>query len=77
LGFCGLFHRKGQDVSADNWFPSRNRMVMEVIATTIGVVGASILISRIPFIKALVDGNSIWSLTSGASSGTTSTTTTQ
>jgi hypothetical protein len=60
--------------SADNWFPSRNRMVMEIIATTIGVVGASILISRIPFIKALVDGNSIWSLTGGASS-TTSTTT--
>jgi hypothetical protein len=50
-------------------------MVMEIIATTIGVVGASILISRIPFIKALVDGNSIWSLTGGASSSTTSTTT--
>jgi hypothetical protein len=52
-------------------------MVMEIIATTIGVVGASILISRVPFFKALVDGNSIWSLTNGASSGTTSTTTTQ
>lgn len=57
--------------SNDNWFPSRNRMVMEILATTIGVIGASILISRIPFIKALVDGNSIWSLTNGASSTTT------
>ena len=57
--------------TGDNWFPSRNRMVMEIIATTIGVVGASILISRIPFIKALVDGNSIWSLTNSASSTTT------
>ena len=56
---------------ADNWFPSRNRMVMEIIATTIGVVGASILISRIPFIKALVDGNSIWSLTNSATTSTT------
>jgi hypothetical protein len=56
---------------ADNWFPSRNRMVMEIIATTIGVVGASILISRIPFIKALVDGNSIWSLTNSATTTTT------
>lgn len=59
--------------TTDNWFPSRNRMVMEIIATTIGVVGASILISRIPFIKALVDGNSIWSLTNSATT-TTSTT---
>ncbi|MFM0206939.1 hypothetical protein PQQ96_05970 [Paraburkholderia sediminicola] len=57
--------------TGDNWFPSRNRMVMEIIATTIGVVGASILISRIPFIKALVDGNSIWSLTNSATTSTT------
>lgn len=48
-------------------------MVMEIIATTIGVVGASILISRIPFIKALVDGNSIWSLSNSASTTTTTT----
>ncbi len=60
--------------TGDNWFPSRNRMVMEILATTIGVVGASILISRIPFIKALVDGNSIWSLTNSASTTTTTTT---
>ncbi|CAE6746586.1 hypothetical protein SAMN02787142_1245 [Burkholderia sp. WP9] len=59
--------------TGDNWFPSRNRMVMEILATTIGVIGASILISRIPFIKQLVDGNSIWSLTNGASSTTTTT----
>jgi hypothetical protein len=57
--------------TGDNWFPSRNRMVMEILATTIGVVGASILISRIPFIKALVDGNSIWSLTNSATTSTT------
>lgn len=60
--------------TGDNWFPSRNRMVMEILATTIGVIGASLLISRVPFIKALVDGNSIWSLTNPASA-TTSTTT--
>jgi hypothetical protein len=47
-------------------------MVVEIIATTVGVVGASILISRIPFIKALVDGNSIWSLSSGNSTSTNS-----
>ena len=59
--------------TGDPWFPSKNRMVMEILATTIGVVGASILISRIPFIKALVDGNSIWSLTNSASATTTTT----
>lgn len=46
---------------------------MEIIATVIGVVGASILISRVPFIKKLVDGNSIWSLTN-PNADTTSTT---
>jgi hypothetical protein len=47
-------------------------MVMEILATTIGVIGASLLISRVPAIKALVDGNSIWSLTN-PSAATTST----
>jgi hypothetical protein len=61
--------------AGDNWFPTKNRMVMEIIATTIGVVGASILISRVPFFKNLVDGNSIWSLTGGASASTSTTTT--
>lgn len=55
------------------WFPTNERMVMEIIATVIGVVGASILISRVPFIKKLVDGNSIWSLTN-PNADTTSTT---
>lgn len=55
----------------DNWFPSRNRMVMEILATTIGVIGASILISRIPFIKALVNGNSVWALTNPTAATTT------
>jgi hypothetical protein len=50
-------------------------MVMEIIATTIGVVGAAVLISHIPKLAALVNGNSIWSLTNNTTGPTSPTST--
>lgn len=55
-------------MASEAWFPSPRRMTLEIIATVIGVVGASILISRVPAIKALVDGNSVWALTNPSAS---------
>ncbi|WP_196774516.1 hypothetical protein [Burkholderia cepacia] len=36
-------------------------MSQEVIATTVGVLVAAWIISKVPAAKKLVDGNSIWS----------------
>jgi hypothetical protein len=59
----------------DRWLPTYKRMTMEVIATMVGVIGASLIISRIPAIKALVDGNSIWALDNPNASGTSTSST--
>lgn len=43
-----------------SYLPTRFRLSQEIIATTVGVIVAAWLISKVPSIKALVDGNSIW-----------------
>lgn len=47
--------------SPTSYLPSRFRLSQEIIATTVGVIVAAWIISRVPSIRALVDGNSIWS----------------
>ncbi|WP_189595295.1 hypothetical protein [Trinickia symbiotica] len=43
-----------------SYLPSLPRLSQEVIATTVGVLVAAYLISKVPAWKKLVDGNSIW-----------------
>ncbi|MBX3766556.1 MAG: hypothetical protein QM625_22695 [Ralstonia sp.] len=45
------------------YLPTKQRLAQEVIATTVGVLVAAWIISKVPRFKALVDGNSIWALT--------------
>lgn len=44
-----------------SYLPSRFRLSQEIIATTVGVLVAAYIISKVPAMKKLVDGNSIWS----------------
>ncbi|MEN2471062.1 hypothetical protein [Burkholderia sp. GS2Y] len=44
-----------------NYLPTWPRLSQEVIATTVGVLVAAWIISKVPAAKKLVDGNSIWS----------------
>lgn len=46
--------------SSNSWLPSKYRISQEIIATTIGVLVAAWIISKVPAMKALVDGNTIW-----------------
>ncbi len=60
-GICGLFQPIGLDVSTSNsYLPSRFRLSQEIIATTVGVLVAAYIISKVPAFKKLVDGNTIW-----------------
>ncbi|WP_321797116.1 hypothetical protein [Burkholderia sp. BCC1988] len=43
-----------------SYLPSRYRLSQEIIATTVGVLVAAWIISKVPSLKALVDGNTIW-----------------
>jgi hypothetical protein len=47
-------------MSTPSYLPTRHRIAQEIIATTIGVIVAAWIISRIPKVRALVDSNSIW-----------------
>ena len=49
-------------MSTPSYLPTRHRIAQEIIATTVGVIVAAWIISRIPKVKALVDGNSIWAV---------------
>ena len=55
-------------MSTPSYLPTRHRIAQEIIATTIGVIVAAWIISRIPKVKALVDGNSIWATENNLSS---------
>ncbi|AIV52871.1 Uncharacterised protein [Burkholderia pseudomallei] len=48
-------------MSEPSYLPTRYRLSQEIIATTVGVLVAAYIISKVPKFKALVDGNSIWS----------------
>ncbi|MFJ1251913.1 hypothetical protein [Cupriavidus sp. CuC1] len=43
-----------------DYLPSKHRLSQEVIATTVGVLVAAWIISKVPKAKALVDANSVW-----------------
>ena len=47
--------------SPASYLPSRFRLSQEIIATTVGVLVAAYIISKVPAWKKLVDGNSVWS----------------
>lgn len=47
--------------SPTSYLPSRFRLSQEIIATTVGVLVAAYIISKVPAWKTLVDGSSIWS----------------
>ncbi|MBT2180497.1 hypothetical protein KKP06_22025 [Ralstonia pickettii] len=49
-------------MALSDYLPSKHRLSQEVIATTVGVLVAAWIISKVPRAKALVDGNSIWAL---------------
>ncbi|CAN0621094.1 conserved protein of unknown function [Burkholderia multivorans] len=50
----------GLVVSEPSYLPTRFRLSQEIIATTVGVLVAAWIISKVPKMKALVDGNTIW-----------------
>jgi hypothetical protein len=47
-------------VSTLSYLPTRYRLSQEIIATTVGVLVAAWIISKVPKFKSLVDGNTIW-----------------
>lgn len=47
-------------MSEPSYLPTRFRLSQEIIATTVGVLVAAWIISKVPKMKALVDGNTIW-----------------
>jgi hypothetical protein len=50
----------GLVVSEPSYLPTRYRLSQEIIATTVGVLVAAWIISKVPKMKSLVDGNTIW-----------------
>lgn len=54
-------------MSAASYLPTRYRLAQEIIATTVGVIVAAWIISRVPAVKSLVDGNTIWATTNNLS----------
>ncbi|WP_186289119.1 hypothetical protein [Burkholderia gladioli] len=46
--------------TSNSYLPSRFRLSQEIIATTVGVLVAAYIISKVPAFKKLVDGNTIW-----------------
>jgi hypothetical protein len=46
--------------SSPSYLPTRYRLSQEIIATTVGVLVAAWIISKVPKFKSLVDGNSVW-----------------
>ncbi|AQQ17352.1 hypothetical protein A8D61_02170 [Burkholderia cenocepacia] len=57
---AGSFHSFGLNVSEPSYLPTRYRLSQEIIATTVGVLVAAYIISKVPAFKKLVDGNTIW-----------------
>ncbi|ONO14299.1 hypothetical protein [Burkholderia cenocepacia] len=47
-------------MSEPSYLPTRYRLSQEIIATTVGVLVAAYIISKVPAFKKLVDGNTIW-----------------
>lgn len=62
FGFCGRsLDPFEESVSDPSYLPTRYRLSQEIIATTVGVLVAAYIISKVPKFKELIDGSSIWS----------------
>ena len=53
--------------SPASYLPSRYRLSQEIIATTVGVLVAAWIVSKVPAFKSLVDGNTIWATSNNLS----------